>query len=182
MYIHNALSWEIILKDANDLEFIALSVSSGITNTVKHCVSVLYRPPSAPVSFFDNFYNTLLSLSPHQFSSFVLIGDFNVNFCNTDHPYFCKLNGILHMLSLSQVVGTPTHTGPSGDSSLIDLALISNAQKHSTKHCSIACQTFQYFNSIGALSNLLENFFCCTCSKVIQTQRCRTTDLYPYYL
>jgi len=62
VYIHNALSWEILLKDANDLEFIALSVSSGITNTVKHCVSVLYRPPSAPVSFFDNFYNTLLSL------------------------------------------------------------------------------------------------------------------------
>jgi len=33
---------------------------------------------------------------------------------------------ILQMLSLSEVVGTPSHTGPSGDSSLIDLALISN--------------------------------------------------------
>ena len=95
----------------------------------------MYHPPSAPVSYFDNFYNTLLSLSPHQFSSFVLIGDFNVNFCNTDHPYFGKLNSnpyfgklnsILQMLSLSQVVDTPTHTGPSGDSSPIDLALISN--------------------------------------------------------
>ena len=37
-----------------------------------------------------------------------------------------SIASILQMLSLSQVVGTPTHTGPSGDSSLIDLALISN--------------------------------------------------------
>ena len=79
MYIHNSLTWEVLLRDFNDLEFIALSVSSGITNTAKHCVSVLYRPPSSPVSFFDNFCNALLCLSPHQFSSFVLVGDFNIN-------------------------------------------------------------------------------------------------------
>ena len=33
-----------------------MSVSSSTINTVKHCVSVLYRPPSSPVSFFDNLY------------------------------------------------------------------------------------------------------------------------------
>ncbi len=51
-YIHNSLSWEILLWDPNDLELVALSVSSGFANSVKHCVSVLYRPPSSPVSFF----------------------------------------------------------------------------------------------------------------------------------
>ena len=134
MYIHNSLSWEILQKGPNDLELVALSVSSSTVNTVKHCVSVLYRPPSSSVSFFDSLYNTILNLSPHQFSSFVLVGDFNVDFCNTDHPYFYKLNSILQMLSLSQVVGTPTHTCPNGNSSLIDLALVSNtALLH---HCS----------------------------------------------
>ena len=38
------------------------------------------------------------------------------------------------MLSLSQVVGTPTHTSPNGDSSLIDLALVSNTTL--LHHCS----------------------------------------------
>ena len=64
MYIHNALSWEILLKNANDLEFIALSVSSGVTNTVKHCVSVCIVHRLHQLFFFDNFCNTLLSLSP----------------------------------------------------------------------------------------------------------------------
>ena len=31
MYIHNALSWEILLKDANDLEFIALLAQVSLT-------------------------------------------------------------------------------------------------------------------------------------------------------
>ena len=47
MYIHNALSWEILLKNANDLEFIALLVQVSLT--LLSTVSVLYRPPSAPV-------------------------------------------------------------------------------------------------------------------------------------
>ena len=38
MYIHNSLSWEILQRGPNDLELMALSVSSSSINTVKHCV------------------------------------------------------------------------------------------------------------------------------------------------
>ena len=50
-YVHNSLTCEILLKGPNDLELIALLVSS-VHTTAKHCISVLYRPPSSPVSFF----------------------------------------------------------------------------------------------------------------------------------
>ena len=58
IYIHVSLNWEVLLRGPNNLEFIALSISPVFSN-VKHCVSVLYRPPSSPVSFFDDFCNTL---------------------------------------------------------------------------------------------------------------------------
>ena len=76
-YVHNSLTCEILLKGPNDLELIALLVSS-VHTTAKHCI--LYRPPSSPVSFFDNLCTTLHHLSPPRFSNFVLIGDLNVKF------------------------------------------------------------------------------------------------------
>ena len=84
--------------------------------------------PTFLVSFFDHLSSSLHKLSPHSFSSFVLIGDFNINFCTSDHPYFCKLNTILQYFSLTQVVQTPTHFS-SGSSSLIDLALVSSVDQ-----------------------------------------------------
>ena len=101
IYIHASLTWEVLLRGANDLEFVSLSLTSS-GSLSKHCVSVLYRPPSSPVSFFD------------------------INFFNKDHPYFCRLQSILQSFSLSRVVHTPTHTNSNGHASLIDLALVSN--------------------------------------------------------
>ena len=124
MHVHDSLSWKQL--PTSNLEMIAISVSP-ICGSSKHCVSVLYRPPSSPTSFFDYFSTALHSLSPHCFSSFVLVGDFNINFCKRDHPYFCKLDSILQMFSLSQVVQSPTHVNPDGSTSLIDLALVSKA-------------------------------------------------------
>ena len=79
--------------------------------------------------FFYNFCTTLQFLLPRRFTSFVLVGDFNINFCNKDHPYFCKLQNILHNISLSQVVHSPTHANPNGHASLIHLALVSSKTK-----------------------------------------------------
>ena len=75
MYIHTSLTWEILLRGPNNLEFLSLSIRLSFS-VYKHCVSVLYRPPSSPVSFFDNLCTTLQHLSPHFFTSFVLVGDF----------------------------------------------------------------------------------------------------------
>ena len=117
------MNWEILLE-GSELEFLALSISSPCD--VKHCVSLLYRPPSAPVSFFDKLFTILHELAPFRFASFVLIGDFNVDICNSEHPYYYKLQSIIETFSLSQVVRSPTHTNSNSHASLIDLALVSN--------------------------------------------------------
>ena len=68
----------------------------------------------------------MLYFTLYRFTSFVLVGDFNINFCNKDHPYFCRLQSILQSFSLSQVVHSPTHINSNGHASLIDLALVSS--------------------------------------------------------
>ena len=83
------------------LEFLALSVST-ISN--KFCICVFYRPPSSPVSIFDNLCTTLQMINPAYFSTFLLLGDFNVDFCNSQHFVFSYLNNLLCSFSLSQVL------------------------------------------------------------------------------
>ena len=91
------------------------------------CLCLFYRPPSSPVSIFDNFCTTLQIFNPVKFHSFVL-GDFNVNFCNKDYFLFSYIDDILCTLSLTQVVSSHTHINPSGTSSLLDYVLLSDLQ------------------------------------------------------
>ena len=51
IYVHSSLNWDVLLNGPNDLEFLSLSISSP-RKFFKHCISVLYRAPSLPVSFF----------------------------------------------------------------------------------------------------------------------------------
>ena len=60
------------------------------------------------------------------FSNFVLVGDFNVIFLNTDHHLYSKFHELMDSFALSQVVNSPTHNTSSSHPSLIDLAFVSN--------------------------------------------------------
>jgi len=60
----------------------------------------------------DDLYNCLAGLDPLCFSSFVLIGDFNIDFCNHFHILFSHLCTILHSFSFQQVVEGHTHISP----------------------------------------------------------------------
>ena len=51
IYTHNNLATEIITRGVHSLEFMAVSVSNGIS---KFCISLFYRPPSSPVQVMDN--------------------------------------------------------------------------------------------------------------------------------
>ena len=88
-------------------------------------IGLWYRPP-ANSSALDILYSTLESLDVSFLSSFVLLGDFNIDFYNTGHPLFSKLDNMSNDFLLSQVVEQPTRTNPhSNYSSLIDLVLLS---------------------------------------------------------
>ena len=91
----------------------------------KFCIALFYRPPSSDVQIFSHLFSFLESLSPSQFSTFLLLGDFNINFLKPHHPLFHKLSDILYSFALEQLVPSYTHVSPNGSTSLIDLALLS---------------------------------------------------------
>ena len=93
------------------------------------CCHCFYRcsPPGLSVEVLY-FCITTFSQFPSfpQFSSFVLLGDFNINFSNSSHPSFSNLCNILSTFGLSQVVSDHTHVHQGNSHSLIDLVLMSN--------------------------------------------------------
>lgn len=62
-----------------------------------------------------------------QYSNFILLGDFNINFGNHScHPLFSKLEFLSHSFALQQMVIEPTHVHHNGSVSLIDLVFVSS--------------------------------------------------------
>ena len=63
----------------DNLEILTLSISN-VNNKV--CISLFYRPPNSPPDVLENLFLYLQSLNTSQFCNYILLGDFNVNFCN----------------------------------------------------------------------------------------------------
>ena len=90
IYVHNCVLYSIVLSGAAELELI---IVSRCKPGFKLCLGVFYRPPSSHSSIFDNLCETLLSVDQTHFSNFVLLGDFNANFCETPplYSHICNL-------------------------------------------------------------------------------------------
>ena len=56
-------------------------------------------------------------------SNLIFVGDFNINFYNTHHPLYHKIEDIMSTFSLTQIVKDPTHVNQSGADTLLDLVL-----------------------------------------------------------
>jgi len=128
IYVRSLLLCDVLLQGGPfGLEFLSLSIMSQPISG-KFCLCLFYRPPSSPVFIFDNLCTTLQMVNPARFRGFVLLGDFNVNFCNKDHHLFSHVSDILCTFSLTQVVSSYTYISPTGSPSLIDYALLSDTQ------------------------------------------------------
>ena len=112
-----------LLPTPDNLELLTLSISSGINRV---CLSLLYRPPNSPSDLFQDLFLYLQGLDTTHFSNYILLGDFNVNFCNPKHPLYLNLYNIFSSFGLTQVVSEPTHTCSNGNTSLIDLIAMSS--------------------------------------------------------
>ena len=75
MYVHDNLSYKIIAKGPDALEFLMLSIYNKCN---KLCIGLFYRPPNSLVDVFDNFCTTLEYLDTSRFSNFILLGDFKL--------------------------------------------------------------------------------------------------------
>ena len=106
-----------------NLELLTLSVCNG---NDKVCISLFYRPPNSSCEVFENLFLYLQSLDTSRFSNYILLGDFNVNFCNIGHPYYRNLCNIFSSFGLTQIVSEPTRICSSGNNSMLDLVAMSS--------------------------------------------------------
>ena len=58
------------------LELLTVTLHCG---NYRSCLSLFYRPPSSPADILYSLHRYFESINIPQFSSFVLIGDFNIN-------------------------------------------------------------------------------------------------------
>ena len=88
-----------------------------------------YRPPppsSSPL-ILDSLCTYIEGLNVHQYSNYILLGDFNINFLNPcNSSLFYKLKSLSNLFSVQQIVTEPTHIHYNGSVSLIDLIFVSN--------------------------------------------------------
>ena len=96
--------------------------------------NAFYRPPSSSSLLLHSLSLYIESLSTPQYSNFILLGDFNVNFCShSTNPLFSKLVELSSSFGLHQLVNEPTHTHHSGSTSIIDLVFVSTPEL--VTHC-----------------------------------------------
>ena len=100
-----------------DIEFFPLTIEFC---KMKFCIAIFYRPPSADVNHFDTFCDIVENLDIVNYSNFILVGDFNIDYLNTSHHLLPRLNCLCELLSLNQVVTEPTHSSSNGNQTLID--------------------------------------------------------------
>ena len=111
--------------------FFRILISFYYMSTFLYILFVSFLPSTIISCFYVLIifvYTTLQILNPVKFHSFVIIGDFNVNFCNKDHHLFSYIGDTLCNFSLTQVVLSHTHISPSGASSLLDYVLLPDLQ------------------------------------------------------
>ena len=68
---------------------------------------MLYRPPDAPISFFDSFYDIASNAIDSGFP-IIMVGDFNINMLSTSST-FTKFNLLLQKLNLTNIIHEPTN-------------------------------------------------------------------------
>ena len=81
-----------------------LLILSHTVNNRKTTIGAFNHPPNSSSELMDALYTCLENLDITCFTNFFLLGDFNIDFCNTSHHLFCKLSNLMHVFSLTQVV------------------------------------------------------------------------------
>ena len=99
MYVSDLLMCKV-LPTCVDLELLSIVLHNGCS---KACISLFYRPPNSSPELFTSLYSCLESMNVSQFSNFILLGDFNIDFTNLPHTLLNRLIHIADMYALNQV-------------------------------------------------------------------------------
>ena len=105
-----------------DLELLCIEIT---VNSNKWLVCILYRQPNATAEFWDNFQAVVdsvqLKVNDHQ--GVIIVGDFNVNWRDTDAPNVHHLTHIVSTMDMVQLIDNITRQCPQDPTtgSIIDL-------------------------------------------------------------
>ena len=110
------------------LEFLAISIKQSQGDVA---IALLYRPPSSPISYFDNLSTVLEDVCIPMYSTFLLVGDFNVDISVHSHLSHNLLN-VTNQHGLS-IIRTDSTRVTSSSATTIDL--IFNTSPATTKSC-----------------------------------------------
>ena len=94
LYISNEFEFLVTMCGPKELEFLLVSLHNthNINNAhQKVYIGLWYRPPDKNTAL-DDLYSVIENLDVAILSSFVLLGDFNIDFCKQSHPLFSKLS------------------------------------------------------------------------------------------
>jgi len=85
IYVSSLFTYNILFTGDSSFECITTSLK------LDSCVCLLYSPPNAS-DVLDTLFSTLCSLDAiREFANFIMVGDFNVDVSNHNHPLFSKL-------------------------------------------------------------------------------------------
>ena len=82
-------------------------------------VGVIYHSPSSSDSIFIEAVERICKDNITNNNKFILFGDFNINYLNSDNFYTNKIKNTFTMLGLEQIINTPTRV-TNNSSTLID--------------------------------------------------------------
>ena len=96
-------------------------------NSSPYVIATVYRPPNATVETFDKIEH-LIKLVDNEDKELYILGDINCDMFNELSHATKKLNSIIQLYQLSQIVNKPTRETIS-TSSLLDVCITSNPEK-----------------------------------------------------
>ena len=133
-YISNLFTYSLVFKGTECFECIILSLfRSSRQRSPDFTIALLYRPPSSCLSFFDTLFCTLCNLDVSVFSTYVLLGDFNIDHFCIQNPLISRLNTVTSSFNLTQLVSEPTKVCDNS-CTLIDLIFVSTPPQVNSCH------------------------------------------------
>ena len=121
MYVNSDMKSACRLDlESDSLELLYIQLGSNRVSTLLGC---LYRPPPAPVAYFEELTTHIEHVEMTFTGSIVLVGDFNVDVSNTSSPQYPYLQHFCQNFNFSNLVTDVTRVGTQGSRSIIDLIL-----------------------------------------------------------
>ena len=98
--------------ESDTIEMLSIEINSR--SDVKWLLCLIYRPPSAPVEFWDHLQTVVdeLQIASTEYHGIIFTGDFNVDWANQQLPGVQHLSRITSLMDMTQVIDDVTRRSP----------------------------------------------------------------------